>query len=104
MRLDHGEHGQWPMTIVKVDPPNYLSYRWASSFPGQEATEQNSTLVEFTLIAQGEDATLLQLVESGFEALEAPAGPGRGGSYESHYAGWPGALEGLRQYAEPLPQ
>ena len=28
---------QFPTTIVKVDPPHHLSYRWASAFPGEQA-------------------------------------------------------------------
>jgi hypothetical protein len=51
-----------------------------------EATDTNSTLVEFTLTAEG-DHTRLTLVESGFAAMEIP--PERYGtaSYESHSAG-----------------
>lgn len=52
MRLDHGEHGQFPTLIVKVDAPNYLAYRWASAYPGEVATDDNSTLVEFFLAAE----------------------------------------------------
>src|ERR1019366_391281 len=46
MELDHGEHGAYSTTIVKVDPPHTFSYRWASAHPGVVATEENSTLVE----------------------------------------------------------
>ena len=98
MVLDHGEHGVFPTRIVKIDPPHYFSYRWASAFPGQEATESNSTLVEFTLVPDA-DQTRLRLVESGFAALVIP--PGRDdASYESHSGGWPDALEALREHAE----
>ena len=98
MLLNHGEHGVFPTRIVKVDPPHYLSYRWASAFPEQEATDANSTLVEFTLIPDGE-STRVKLLESGFASLVIPSDR-PGATYESHSAGWPGALGGLQTYAE----
>jgi uncharacterized protein YndB with AHSA1/START domain len=98
MRLDHGENGDFPTTIVKVDPPNYLSYRWASAHPGETATKENATLVEFTLTAEG-TGTRLHLVESGFASLTIPADR-TGATHESHSGGWPDALSGLRKYAE----
>ena len=64
MVLDHGVHGVFPTRIVTVDEPHRFSYRWASGFPGQPATEDNSTLVEFTLAADG-DKTRLVVVETG---------------------------------------
>ncbi|MFC9328431.1 SRPBCC domain-containing protein, partial [Kitasatospora sp. NPDC057015] len=59
------EHGEFPVSVVKVEPPLYVAYRWAPASPGQELTEGNSTLVEFTLSAEG-DKTRLTVVESGF--------------------------------------
>src|SRR4051812_34422947 len=56
--------GNFPVLIEKNVPPNYLSCRWASSFPGEEPTEGNSTLVEFTL-TEKEGGTLVKVVESG---------------------------------------
>src|SRR5215207_7630042 len=61
MHLDHGEHGQFPTRIEKVDPPHYFAYRWAAAYPGQVATEDNSTLVEFFVESAG-DRTRLRLV------------------------------------------
>ena len=89
--LDHGQHGTFPTRIVKVDPPNYLSYRWASGYPGQPATDENSTLVEFTLTPEGEQ-TRLRLCESGFATLEIPADRVSTAGYESHQEGWTGVL------------
>ena len=102
MVLDHSAHGVFPTRIVKVDPPHYFSYRWASAFPGQEATDANSTLVEFTLTPVGAQ-TRLNLVESGFASLVIP--PGReDASYESHSQGWTGVLDALLRHAEPHPE
>jgi uncharacterized protein YndB with AHSA1/START domain len=99
MVLDHGQYGTFPTRFDKVDPPHYLSYRWASAYPGVAATDENSTLVEFFLAPDG-DGTRLRLVESGFAALHIPPERLGSASYESHSQGWPEALEGLRRHAE----
>jgi uncharacterized protein YndB with AHSA1/START domain len=101
MRLDHGQHGQFPTRIEKVDPPHYFAYRWASGYPGEEATEDNSTLVELTLTSDG-DGTLLRVVESGFATVEVPGERRAGASYESHAAGWTEKLAEVREYTERL--
>ncbi|MGW3007633.1 SRPBCC family protein [Streptomyces sp. NPDC001219] len=101
MRLDHGEYGQFPTTVVTVDPPHRFSYRWASAFPGEVATEGNSTLVEFTLTPEG-DGTRLRVVETGFAALTIPEERRKTAGYESHSAGWSGQVENIRRYTEQL--
>jgi uncharacterized protein YndB with AHSA1/START domain len=101
MRLDHGQYGDFPTRIVRVDPPRFFSYRWASAFPGEEATDENSTLVEFTL-TQDDDGTRLRLVESGFASLAIPPDKMATASYDSHARGWPDALDGLQKHAEQL--
>lgn len=100
MVLDHGEHGLFTTVIVEVDPPRTFSYRWASAYPGELATETNSTLVEFTLVPEG-DATLLRLVESGFDRLDLPAASKAG--YASHSNGWTEVMGNLQKLAEREP-
>ena len=99
IHLDHGEYGQFPTRIEKVDPPHYFAYRWASAFPGEVADDENSTLVEFTLTPEGA-GTRLRLVESGFASLTIPAERVSAAGYESHAGGWPVKLEELREQAE----
>jgi uncharacterized protein YndB with AHSA1/START domain len=101
MYLDHGQYGQFPTRIEKVDPPHYFAYRWASAYPGQEATEHNSTLVEFTLTPDS-DGTRLHLAESGFATLEVPEVTRATASYESHSGGWTDVLAQMREHAERL--
>jgi uncharacterized protein YndB with AHSA1/START domain len=101
MRLNHGEGYDFPMRIVRVDPPRRLAYRWASAYPGEDATEANSTLVEFTLTQTGA-GTRLRLVESGFASLAIPPDRVRTAGYDSHAQGWTGKLDELRQYAQRL--
>lgn len=100
MAFDHGQHGSYLSVIVAVEPPERLSYRWASAHPGELATETNSTLVEFTLVADGE-ATLLKVAESGFSALDIAAGSDA--SYESHTRGWPEVMGNLQKAAQRQP-
>jgi uncharacterized protein YndB with AHSA1/START domain len=105
MVINHGDHGIFKTLIVEVDPPRAFSYRWASAYPDESATETNSTLVEFTLRSAGE-TTVLRLVESGFDALDIPANL-PDASFESHSNGWTGVIKKLAEYVmgddkEPL--
>jgi uncharacterized protein YndB with AHSA1/START domain len=102
MRLDHGDGGQYSTRIVKVDPPHYLSYRWASGYPGEMATGDNSTLVEFFLEPEA-DGTRLRVVETGFDTLRIPAEREPWAGYDSHSAGWTEKVEVLRRYVEDPP-
>ncbi|MEW9552503.1 SRPBCC domain-containing protein [Nonomuraea sp. NPDC050783] len=63
--------GEVWVRVEKVEPPTYVAYRWNSVFPGEELSEDNSTLVEFTLSTEG-GRTRLRVVESGFATLKAP--------------------------------
>ncbi|GGU57780.1 activator of HSP90 ATPase [Streptomyces albospinus] len=101
MHLDHGQYGQFDTTIVTVDPPHHFSYRWASGYPGQVATEDNSTLVEFTLTPEG-GGTRLRVTETGFASLVIPEEREPFASYESHSEGWTGQAKNIKQYAERL--
>ncbi|MFH8679653.1 SRPBCC family protein [Streptomyces lydicus] len=102
MHLDHGQYGQFPTTIVKVDPPHHFSYRWASGHPGEVAVEGNSTLVEFTLTPDG-DGTRLRVVETGFEEIAIPEERASTAGYYSHSGGWTEMTKKLKQYTERLP-
>ena len=97
--LDHGDYGPFPTRIEKVDPPSYLAYRWASGHPGEPATDTNSTLVEFTLVAEG-GSTRLTVTESGFATLVIPVGREANASYESHTQGWTEVVQALARHAE----
>jgi uncharacterized protein YndB with AHSA1/START domain len=94
----NAEYGDFPVRVEKVEPPTYLAYRWASAFAGQELREDNSTLVEFTLTAEG-DKTRLRVVESGFAAL-AGSEELRRQAVKDNTSGWPQELEALKSRAE----
>ncbi|MHB8380489.1 MAG: SRPBCC family protein [Acidimicrobiales bacterium] len=97
MTLDHGDYGTFHTVIVSVSPPDAFSFRWASAFPDELATEDNSTLVEFTLTTTPE-GTVLRVVESGFDTLEIPAHRVQQAGYESHSEGWPQVMAELAKY------
>jgi uncharacterized protein YndB with AHSA1/START domain len=99
MELDHGAHGAYATTIVKVDPLRAFSYRWASAYPGVVATEENATLVEFTL-EETADGTVLRVVESGFGSLVIPADREASAGYESHSQGWSGVIDKIAHYID----
>jgi uncharacterized protein YndB with AHSA1/START domain len=89
----HSEHGDFPMLVEKSDPPNFLSYRWVSAFPGEELREENSTLIEFTLTPDG-GGTRLRVVETGFAAL-ATSEANRENVVKDHTLGWDDCLNKL---------
>ncbi|MBM9503199.1 SRPBCC domain-containing protein [Actinacidiphila acididurans] len=98
MVAKHPEFGEFPVRVVKVEPQSYVSYRWAPANPGQELTEGNSTLVEFTLSAEG-DKTRLTVVESGFAAL-AVSEEVRAQTIANLSAGWPEVLDAAKKRVE----
>ncbi|TFV83362.1 SRPBCC domain-containing protein [Blastococcus sp. CT_GayMR16] len=98
MVAKNAQYGEFPVRVEKVDAPTYLAYRWASAFPGAELSADNSTLVEFTLTAEG-DTTRLRVVESGFAAL-AGSEELRSKAVEDNTGGWPQVLDALKTRAE----
>jgi uncharacterized protein YndB with AHSA1/START domain len=86
--------------VVAVEPRTRFAYRWApfKDPGGEEPVEGNSTLVEFTLQAEG-DATRLRVVESGFAAL-ATSDEQRVKNVNGNTRGWELETDELRAYAE----
>jgi uncharacterized protein YndB with AHSA1/START domain len=100
MSLSWEKYGIVRGRVVDVEAPRRFSYRWAvlrEQFDS-EPIDGNSTLVEFTLEAEGE-ATRLRVVESGFATLDAPAEK-RDERIEDNRKGWGSELGELRDYAE----
>jgi uncharacterized protein YndB with AHSA1/START domain len=90
------EHGTFHARVERIEPPHHFSYRWAL-LPDEPPRPGNSTLVEFSLTAEG-PATRLRVVESGFRRLEV-SDEARERHLSDNRQGWDGALEGLRGYA-----
>jgi uncharacterized protein YndB with AHSA1/START domain len=74
-----------PLVVETVEPPTRFSFRWNHP-DGQVPAAGNSTLVEFTLVGEGE-RTRLRVVESGLELLAWPAGD-KERFADEHRGGW----------------
>jgi uncharacterized protein YndB with AHSA1/START domain len=94
----NARYGEFPVRVEKVEPPTYVAYRWASAFPGEELREDNSTLVEFTLTAEG-DRTRLRVVESGFMGLTG-AQELRHKAMEDNKGGWVEVIDAAKKRVE----
>jgi len=94
----NANYGDFPVSVEKVEPQTYVAYRWAPAFPGEALREGNTTLVEFTLTPEGEK-TRVRVVESGFEALDAPEEL-RDKAMQDNESGWPQVLDALKKRAE----
>jgi uncharacterized protein YndB with AHSA1/START domain len=99
MVLEPAPGERYVARVVKVDPPHYFAYRWASAYPDVLADETNSTLVEFRLVAEGA-TTRLTVCESGFASLTIPAGREDFASHASHSRGWTEVLDNMAEYIE----
>lgn len=89
------EHGTARAWVEKVEPPQFFSFRWARPV-GAEPREGNSTLVEFSLTAEGEH-TRLRVVESGFRQLEGSEAE-KATYAEENTRGWKVELGELQEY------
>lgn len=84
------------LRVERLDPPHFFSFRW--DYPdGEEPSETNAPLVEFSLEARGE-STRLRLVESGLEKIIRSEGD-KETYFAEHTSGWARIAERLRDYA-----
>jgi uncharacterized protein YndB with AHSA1/START domain len=81
-------YGEFPVRIEQYDEPVVFAFTWGT--PGEPLREDNSTLVRFTLVAD-DDATLLTVVESGFDLL----GRDPLAAMEDNRGGWTAELDEL---------
>jgi uncharacterized protein YndB with AHSA1/START domain len=93
------EHGTVNGRVERVEPPRLFSFRWISG-SGTELSDDNTTLVEFTLSAEG-DGTRLKVVESGFRDLGGPDSD-KAKTFESHQEGWVLEFDELRAYVSQV--
>ena len=85
-----------PLVVQAVEPPHRFSFRWVHP-EGETPREGNSTLVEFTLAAEGEDRTRLRVVESGLDAVDWDA-ERKAAFRDDHDRGWQQNLGDLVAY------
>jgi uncharacterized protein YndB with AHSA1/START domain len=99
LELRWAEHGATRGRIERVDEPTAFAFRWApfKDPGGAEPVNGNSTLVEFTLAAEG-DGTRLRVVETGFAGLNtSPEQQAK--NHEGNTEGWSFELGELAEYA-----
>jgi uncharacterized protein YndB with AHSA1/START domain len=97
------EHGTAWARVERVEPHRLFSYRWLTDDAKgpEEPVEGNSTLVEFTLVPEG-DRTRLRVVESGFASLDC-APEKQAARHEDNTEGWRIKLAELTDYARRVP-
>jgi uncharacterized protein YndB with AHSA1/START domain len=93
------EHGVFHSRIERVEPERVFSFR-GSYLPYEAPRPGNWTLVEFTLVPEG-DGTRLRVVESGFEALELSEVQ-RARQVAGNVEGWQIKLAELVQYLQRI--
>ena len=100
--LSWTEFGSFHGRVETVEAPHRVSFRWLSKKDSRvEPTPANSTLVEFTLAAEG-DGTRVAVVESGFDGLDVDPEE-RASALASHTSGWTDELGELADYAVGAP-
>ena len=57
-----------PLVVETVDRPHRFSFWWSSP-QGVAPTRANAVLVEFTLLAEGDERTRLRVVETGLDEV-----------------------------------
>jgi uncharacterized protein YndB with AHSA1/START domain len=102
-RISWTAHGTSNGRVVTVEPYTRFAYRWSAldGHWGVEPTDENATLVEFTLEPVG-SSTRVRLVESGFAALAA-SDERREQAHAGNTRGWTAELGDLEAYAARVP-
>lgn len=91
------DHGVFPARVVEHEPVWRFAFVWGT--PGQPLREDNSTTATFTLEEDGA-ATLVTVVESGFDTLGEAAG--RRAAMEDNAQGWEHELDEMAAHAQGL--
>lgn len=95
IRFHWTEHGTIHARVEAFDRPRRFSFRWAL-VAGEPIREGNSTLVEFTLVAEGQ-GTRLRVVETGFATLDGGEAAQRT-HIEQNTSGWAGTFDGIERF------
>lgn len=82
-------YGEFAVRIEEYDEPAVFAFTWTNQ-AGEALRPDNSTLVRFTLIPEG-DGTTLTVVESGFDRL----GDGARAAMDANRGGWTSELDEL---------
>jgi uncharacterized protein YndB with AHSA1/START domain len=88
------EHVIWEVRIERIEPPNVLSYRWHpyAIDPKVDYAKEEPTLVTFTLTDAPGNATLLTVVESGFDKVPPER---RLEAFRMNSSGWSAQMDNI---------
>jgi uncharacterized protein YndB with AHSA1/START domain len=89
------EHLRWEAVIQKMEPERLFSFTWHpyAIEPDQDYSAEPPTLVEFTLQAIP-GGTLLRVVESGFDRIQA---------FRMNEGGWSAQMQNIAQHVDATP-
>jgi uncharacterized protein YndB with AHSA1/START domain len=90
------EHVQWNAVVQKIEPERFFSFTWHpyALDPNRDYSTELPTLVEFTL-EPSNGATILSVVESGFEHIPAER---RAEAFLRNSGGWAQQMENINTY------
>lgn len=94
------EHLIWEVTIDRVEPQNLLAFHWHpyAVDPKMDYSKEEPTLVTFTLRDAPGNATMLTVVESGFDKVP----PGRRlEAFRMNSRGWSIQMENIVRHVTP---
>ncbi|MGB6486447.1 MAG: SRPBCC family protein [Steroidobacteraceae bacterium] len=91
------EHIIWEVRIERIEPPNQLSFRWHpyAIDPKVDYQKEEPTLVTFTLTDAPDNATLLTLVESGFDKVPPER---RLEAFRMNSRGWSAQMDNITRH------
>ena len=94
------EHIIWEVRIDRVEPPNLLSFRWHpyAIDPSTDYSKEEPTLVTFTLEDAPGNATMLTVVESGFDKVPPSR---RLEAFRMNSRGWSTQIENIVHHVIP---
>lgn len=91
------EHIIWEVRIERLEPPNRLSFRWHpyAIDPSVDYKKEQPTLVTFTLSDAPGNATLVTVVESGFDKLPPER---RLEAFRMNSSGWSAQMDNITRH------
>jgi uncharacterized protein YndB with AHSA1/START domain len=91
------EHLKWEAMVEKMEPERIFSFRWHpyAVDPKVDYSREPTTLVEFRLEKLGERRTLVQISESGFDALPKDR---RAEAFRMNEGGWTEQTKNLQRH------
>jgi uncharacterized protein YndB with AHSA1/START domain len=94
-----GHENVWlDLVIERMEPQDLLSYRWTPYpiDPSADYTQEQPTLVTFTLEDTPDHGTRVTVVESGFDGVPQHR---RSEAFRMHSQGWEAQLRNVARYA-----